>query len=85
MGGRGGRAEGEHCELQRAVSGDPTGDAEVCGLSPKYWRTSSGFEMGSERGRASLRALSGSCMVVDCMGWGQEGCRQRNQLGGSSV
>ena len=40
--------------------------------------------MGSERGRASLRPLSGSCMVVDCMGWGQEGCRQRNQLGGSS-
>ena len=36
----------------------------VGSLSPKRWGASGGFEMGSERGRVSLRALSGSRVEI---------------------
>ena len=59
--------------------------AKVSSLSPKHWGSSGEFEIGSERGRASLRALSGSHVEVDQRGWGQEGCRPRNQSGDSPI
>ena len=52
------------CKSRRAASGGPTGDAKVGSLSPKRWGASGGFEMGSERGRVSLRALSGSRVEI---------------------